>query len=121
MTTKKEELAKQVGMNPEEADELFSEETLKSMEDNPVIDAEADPGQGFCGSGTYCATQCGCSSTPTPTQEGTQWHCGAGAYCAVQCQCSGPSPTPYPTSTPGGNTQTYCDAAYCAPQCGCNR
>jgi hypothetical protein len=69
MTKEKEELAKQAGLNPEEAEELFSEDTLETIGVNPIDEQPSfsdERAQVNC-NGAFCAAQCGCSGTPPST------------------------------------------------------
>ena len=71
--TNKEKLALQVGMQLNEADELFSEETLKSMQmttttnkkrnkvKTRVVNENRNCGGGPCNRGSYCS-----NNSPTP-------------------------------------------------------
>ncbi|MDR0604513.1 MAG: hypothetical protein LBG80_09455 [Bacteroidales bacterium] len=93
-------------MNPEEAEELFSEETLETMGTNPIVEDEsADEVNVYC---PQC-NQCICVSTTTIVST-TSPSGETNGQCHSQCSCSGGTP-------PSGFTNGHCH------QCGigCSR
>jgi hypothetical protein len=115
MSEKKENLANAIGIQPEEAEELFSEETLETMStDSNVVEDNADDIQTtYCPVyQTQCVSDCGGStttsrSTTTPSSAETNANCygcggilpPGGGYSNGNChQCSATCPSPSTTT-----------------------
>jgi hypothetical protein len=100
--TKKEKLANAVGIQPEEAEELFSEETLETMStDSNVVesdDVQISPCYVY---NAQCVSGCGGGSTTTSAP-------------------GGPTTTQKPSTTPpsGGNYVAGCGGNNYAAGCG---